>query len=337
MRKSFFTLAVIGVIVSIVATSCQSAIQQESSIDGTIQSGVSDILKKHLKEFDAEAGKVIVVETTTGKVRVMEDLTKNDNEYETSYNFFEYCHNSGLGQGVSLLAILEKGVLTLDSKIDTGNGEYIRKEYGDTIFDHNWHHGGYGKMTLRDVFSKCSNVGMVRAIEQSFSNPNGWIEQERKIIDEDGAPNSFTGYTQGWQAYYYLLDFYNAIANNGKMIVTSDKEDSVIVANPQIAKAENIDSMKSVLRYFVTDGIAKKANSDKVKIAGACATKKMDNGSIYGDFIGYFPADKPKYTVFVSLKRNSSPMSAGGMCGPIFKAIAEYLCNPNVNYKSLKK
>lgn len=255
----------------------------------------------------------------------MVGLVKDDSTYKADAHEFEYCHSSDLSQGVSLLAMLEKGRLTLDSKIDTGNGVHIREEYGDTIYDHNWSRGGYGEMSLREVFARGSAVGMVKAEGQSFANRDERIEQERKIIDEAGVPNSFVGYSQGSETYYYLLDFYNAIANGGMMIKTTDKEDSVVVVNPQIAKTENIESMKSVLRYSITDGLGMKANSDKVKIAGACATTEVDDGSVYGDFIGYFPAEAPAYTVLVSVQRNGFPASGGSMGGTIFKEIAELL------------
>jgi cell division protein FtsI (penicillin-binding protein 3) len=324
MKKVVFLFAATVAAFSMAMTGCQS--QKRSSVNDTLQNDVSGILEKSLVEFDAEAGKVIVVETATGKIRAMAALVKNGSAYTADTLAFDCRHSTGIGQSVSLLAILEKGKLTLNSMIDTGNGVYVSRESGDTIYDPNWRQGGYGEISLRDVFTKGSVVGMAKAVEESFTGSNQLLEQVRKIIDDEGAPESFvTSHWQGPDAYFYLLDFYNAIANNGKMISTSDKEDSILVTNPQIAKAGNIDSLRSVLRQFIADGLGSKANSDKVNIAGACATKAVD-GCIQCDFIGYFPAEAPKYTVFVSLKRKSRPMSAGAMCGPILKEIAEHLC-----------
>ncbi len=324
MKKVVFLFAATVAAFSLAMTACQS--QGKSSVNDALQKDVSGILEKHLAEFDADAGKVIVVETATGKLRAMVSLVKGDSAFTADAHVFESCNNSGLGQAVSLLAILEKGTLSLNSMIDTGNGVYVSRESTDTIYDPNWRQGGYGEISLREVFTKGSVVGMAKAVEQSFAGSNQLLEQVRKIIGDEGAAESFvTNYWQGPDAYFCLLDFYNAIANNGKMISISDKEDSILVANPQIAKAGNIDSLRSVLRQFIADGLGSKANSGKVNIAGACATKAVD-GSIQGDFIGYFPAEAPKYTVLVSLKRKSQPMSAGAMCGPILKDIAEHLC-----------
>ena len=324
MKKVVFLFAATVAAFSMAMTGCQS--QKRSSVNDTLQNDVTGILEKHLSEFDAEAGKVIVVETATGKIRAMAALVKNGSAYTADTLAFDCRHNSGLGQAVSLLAILEKGTLSLNSMIDTGNGVCVSRKSGDTIYDPNWQQGGYGEISLREVFTKGSEAGMAKAVEQSFTGNNQLLEQVRKIMDEEDAPESFVeGCWQGSNASFHLLDFYNAIANNGKMILTSDNENPIVVANPQVAKAGNIDSLRSVLRQFITDGLGSKANSDKVNIAGACATKAV-GGSIYGDFIGYFPAEAPKYTVLVSLKRKSRPMSAGAMCGPILKEIAEHLC-----------
>ena len=46
---------------------------------------------------------------------------------------------------------------------------------------------------------------------------------------------------------------------------------------------------------------------------------------IYADFCGYFPVEKPKYTVFVSYKRPEIPVSGGGMAGQTFRKIAEQI------------
>ena len=51
-----------------------------------------------------------------------------------------------------------------------------------------------------------------------------------------------------------------------------------------------------------------------------------DDG-IYADFCGYFPVEKPKYTVFVSYKRPEIPVSGGSMAGQTFRKIAEQIMN----------
>lgn len=319
MKKFSFTLFTAIMALGMMLTACQTGPQSKSSINDTIQDDVTAILEKHMKEYDAEEGQVIVVETTTGKIRAMVGLVEKDGRYETDAEAFEYGHKSYFHQSLSLLAILEMGKLSLDSIIDTGNGIYVFPETGDTIFDYNWRSGGYGKLSLRDVLAKESVAGMAQARERSNSDEQEW--QIIRLCDE---------YKKGFNSSLCEMAFYNAIANNGKVIRIADKEDSIVVFNPQIAKAEHIDSLKSAMRHLITDGLGQKANSDKVNIAGECATVQYDGDDrIFGDFVGFFPAEIPKYTVYVSLMKRSYPMSAGGMCGPVLKEIAEYLCEGN--------
>ena len=91
-----------------------------------------------------------------------------------------------------------------------------------------------------------------------------------------------------------------------------------------IAEKKNIESMKKAFRFYVTNGLGKKAESKMVNVAGTSGTIHTDDG-IYADFCGYFPVEKPKYTVFISYKRPEIPVSGGSMAGQTFRKIAEQI------------
>lgn len=121
-----------------------------------------------------------------------------------------------------------------------------------------------------------------------------------------------------------MVSFFNAIANGGKMVSPKLQEGSAIVADSMIAKKKNIESMQKALRFFVTNGLGKKAESKMVNVAGISGSIHTEDG-IYADFCGYFPIEKPKYTVFVSYKRSGTPAPGGNMAGRTFRKIAELL------------
>lgn len=121
-----------------------------------------------------------------------------------------------------------------------------------------------------------------------------------------------------------MVSFFNAIANGGKKVSPKMKEGSTIVVDSMIAKKKNIESMQKALRFFVTNGLGKKAESKMVNVAGISGSIHMEDG-IYADFCGYFPIEKPQYTVFVSYKRPETPASGGGMAGQTFRKIAELM------------
>ena len=108
------------------------------------------------------------------------------------------------------------------------------------------------------------------------------------------------------------------------MVSPKMQESSAIVVDSMIAKKKNIESMQKALRFFVTNGLGKKAESKMVNVAGTSGSIHTDDG-IYADFCGYFPVEKPKYTVFVSYKRPEIPVFRGGMAGQTFRKIAEQI------------
>lgn len=86
-----------------------------------------------------------------------------------------------------------------------------------------------------------------------------------------------------------------------------------------------VNDIKQALEYTVTDGLAKPAMSDEVKIAGATGTMQLPNGQYAVEFCGYFPADNPQYSVIVSINKKDKPASGGLMAGTVFKQIAELI------------
>ena len=125
-----------------------------------------------------------------------------------------------------------------------------------------------------------------------------------------------------------MVSFFNAIANGGKMVSPKLQEGSAIVADSMIAKKKNIESMQKALRFFVTNGLGKKAETKMVNVAGISGSIHTEDG-IYADFCGYFPIEKPKYTVLVSYKRPGAPAPGGNMAGQTFRKIAELLQKNN--------
>ncbi len=141
------------------------------------------------------------------------------------------------------------------------------------------------------------------------------------------------------------LTLYNAIANNGVMMKPMfvkeirDKEKTVRtfqpeILNPAIAKPSTIAKAKILLEGVVKNGTAKNLNSSVYPIAGKTGTAQIAKGNGYGkdknnityqaSFVGYFPADKPKYTCIVVVNAPSGDVYYGGkVSGPIFKQIAD--------------
>lgn len=314
--------------------------EQISTIDSNLQDTLTSVLEGKLQEYGAQSGQVIVIESLTGRIKALVGLERTDSAQFKETDEFCIPQPSGLFTTISMLAVLESGKVRLGDTIDTGNG-ILTIDDETTIKDHNWHRDGYGKISVLQGFANSSNVALVRCLQQAFPNKEDFFSQlERMSVHK---PENINGVRQDTLCFYVDCDyihaamgyakcspiqivaFYNAIATGGKMIMPALYEDSVEVISQLIASEGNLDRLKLALRYVVTDGLGKHANTDKVQVAGKQGTIQLADESYNADFCGFFPTDTPKYTVFISINKKDIPASGGGMAAPIFKQIADLL------------
>ena len=337
--------------------SCQPKQRTEiiSTIDSTLQVNATSILEEKLSEINAQSGQVIVMEVQSGQIKALVGLTKKDSTNYQSCENFSVWQSTGLMHPISLLVALETGKVKLSDKVDTGNGIY--QVHGRELKDHNWHRGGYGELTVQEGLAASSNIAIYKTMEKAFgNNPQSYFDLLANM--SYGKPDSITGIANlkpahfvapkdnnwtktafVWSSIGYnqhvspiqILTFYNAIANNGKMIQPQLFKDSVVVINPQIASRANIDSLKKALVFNITDGLCQPAKSDKVVVAGMQGTSSLSTNEdstkdMYAvEFCGYFPTDNPKYSIIVSINKAGLPASGGLMAGDVFKKIVDYI------------
>lgn len=273
----------------------QEKTEQVSTIDSDLQAKVTSIMEGKLKEFDAQSGQVIVMDIQTGQVKA-----SYGKDFTTPYR-------SELVRPAALLAALKTGKVHLGDTIDTENGVCVVGN--DTLFDNNWRRGGYGKMSIRQAFAQNSVVGIYKMAVKAFGdNMEEYLSKVREIY-------SMTGDTTS------LIVF----ANHGEWATVSPMLTLALV-NKIAANAGN-DSLKSALRYAVTDGLGMKANTNKTEVAGISGTTWQEDGSYMAEFCGYFPFKNPQYSIIVAIHKKDIPVSGGAMAGSVFKEIAEYLAD----------
>ena len=341
MRQSIFIIVVLSIF-----TSCQcrqQVILPISTIDSILQVNATSTLEEKLSEINAQSGQVIVMEVQTGQIKALVGLTKKDSTNYQPCENFSIWQSTGLMHPISLLAALETGKVKLSDKVDTGNGIY--QVQGRELKDHNWHRGGYGEITAQEGLAASSNIAIYKTMEKAFGdNPQTFFDLLANM--SYGKPDSINGIASlqpykitekniTWNCIGYeqlispiqVLTFYNAIANNGKMIQPQLYKDSVVVINPQIASRASIDSLKKALVFNITDGLGQPAKSDKVLVAGMQGTSSLSTnedstkGMYAVEFCGYFPTDNSKYSIIVSINKTGLPASGGLMAGDVFRKI----------------
>ena len=351
MKNEFIALIILFLLVS--CQSRQQVTENISTIDSILQVNVTSLLENKLSELDALSGQAIVMEVQSGQIKALVGLTKKDSANYQSCENFSVWQSTGLMHPISLLAALETGKVKLSDKVDTGNGIY--QIHGRELKDHNWHRGGYGELTVQEGLAASSNIAIYKTMEKAFgNNPQAYFNLLANM--SYGKPDSINGIANlkpahivtpkdnnwtktafVWSSIGYnqhvspiqILTFYNAIANNGKMIQPQLYKDSVVVINPQIASRANIDSLKKALVFNITDGLCQPAKSDKVLVAGMQGTSSLSTNEdstkdMYAvEFCGYFPTDNPKYSIIVSINKAGLPASGELMAGDVFKKIVD--------------
>ena len=333
--------------------------QEGSTISPALQHAADSLLNNKLTEINGLQGQVIIMNVQTGEILAMAGRERNfEGKFQPCQNFAYQQELGALTMTVSLLVGLESGKAHLSDVVDTGNGVWQIDD--DRIMkDHNWRRGGYGEVTLDRALGVSSNIGISKTIwslfkgheqdyfnkldSMSFGQPNSieGIEGLRPSVYSSPKDSDWVNKDILWSAIGYnrkiapiqMLTFYNAIANNGKMVKPTLVPGTAEVVNEQIAKKENIALMQQTLEHVVSQGLGHKAGSAKILVAGKTGTSQV-NEYYEGDnavseyqvaFCGFFPANKPKYSMIVSLNKIGLPASGGGMAGDAFHNIVEWM------------
>lgn len=324
--------------------SCTPQKEKVATIDSALQAKVDSILQDKINEINAISGHAIVMEVQTGEIKAMVG-TGNHQE-------------SGLISTASLLAALETNQVKLSDSVNVGHGVYMINDRA--LKDHNWHRGGYGEIDALKTLMVNSNIGNFLLTKRAFQEDQAYFDMLDKM--SYGQPESIEGldslkpaflYTPkdscwsnsdlAWSCIGYnqlispiqMLTFYNAIANDGKMVKPMLYKGETEVINPQIASRTNIDSLQMAMVKVVNEGLGKPAQSKKVQVAGisgGCQISTEEDNSegkrkteYAVEYCGYFPADNPKYSIIVSMNKMGLPASGSLMAGSVFSEIVDYI------------
>lgn len=150
-----------------------------------------------------------------------------------------------------------------------------------------------------------------------------------------------------------ILTFYNAIANDGVMVkpqfVTEIRHDNeviktfdTIVINESIASPQTVATLQELLKGVVENGTAKNLKKLGFSVAGKTGTAQISQGAAgynkknyTATFVGYFPADDPKYSCIIVVSDPRSGRYYGSsVSAPVFKEIAEKLYATRLGLKT---
>ena len=346
-----------------------------TTLDMKIQDLAEKAVVEELKEIDGDVGVAIVMEVATGDIKAIVNMEKTSNgTYMELQNHAvsDMLEPGSVFKTVSMMVALDDGVIDTTYKVNTGNG--VMKMHGADMRDHNWRKGGYGTISVPKILQVSSNIGVSYIIDHFYKDdPDKYVQGlYRTGIAEDlkvplqnyhkpsirrpernskGQLTNWYKTTLPWMSIGYetmvppisTITFYNAIANNGKMmrprlvkqVVRAGKvikEYPPVVIREQICKPSTLGKIQTMLRQVVSIGLGKKAGSPTFPVSGKTGTAQIAKGRkgyhsgtmhYLVSFAGYFPSDQPKYSCIVCIQKPGPSASGGGMSGPVFRKIAE--------------
>ena len=298
---------------------------------------------------------------------------KNDTYYEKLNYAIAESHEPGSTFKVaSLIVALEDKVIDTGKIIDTKNGKL--KFYNRIVRDsHNEGFGKISVANIIELSSNVGIAKIITdAYKNNPSKFIKGLEKlhvgqtlELPIKGEGKAyiPNPknkkrWYGTTLPWMSFGYgvsltpmqTLTFYNALANKGKMVkpmfVKQIKQQGKIletfstkVINKKICSQKTINQITEILKNVVKRGTANNIYNSNYFLAGKTGTCQLNYAKegktqYISSFVGYFPADNPKYSCIVVIHKPNPKIGYYGniVAAPVFQKIAQklYTDNPKI-------
>ncbi len=341
----------------------------KTTINVNMQDIAQQALLKGLRKSGGDKGVAIIMEVKTGAIKAIANLRKTrTGGWAEVYNdaVLTATEPGSTFKLASVLALMEDKLAGPDTRINLYNGK--RKFYNQWMRDASYHN--LTSSTIAEAFTISSNVGIAGLIWKYYKeNQRGYVQRIKSFglssptgIDLKGETKplikeawnrkqGWSGVTLPWMAIGYevkltpiqMLTFYNAVANNGKMmkpylVQEVLKEGRVIksyspkVLKDQIARYENIKAAQKMLRDVVIKGTAKRPLSTaKCPVAAKTGTTQSGYGldksklKYQSSMIGYFPADQPVYSVYVGIMNipRDSTYYGSKIAGPVFREMVD--------------
>lgn len=208
-----------------------------------MQDMVQSALQEWIVEAEADWGCAVVMEVATGDIKALSNVTRRaDGTLVEDYN---YAIGMSMEPGstfklAGLIALLDDAHMSLSASVDTEEGKV---QIGPVkVVDS--HAGGFGRLTLQQVFEKSSNIGMAKAVNRAYgSQPARFVNainrlgihkplelqlagEARPLVKHPAMKNGWDGTTLTMMSYGYAvrlapihtLTLYNAVANGGVMV-----------------------------------------------------------------------------------------------------------------------
>ena len=335
-------------------------------LDRGLQFLVEKKLAKALEIYGAKAGSVTVMDPYTGAILAMASFPGYDPAKFGQYEPQTYL-NPVVAQAFepgsifkifTMAAALDSGAVKPETICDACSGPAKVDKY----FINTWDNKYYPDSTMTEILVHSDNVGMV-FIGNKLGLPNfldyfknfGFTEPTQIDLQDESVPEAklvkdwtfvdlaTASFGQGFVVTGMQLLQAAAVIANGGELVRPQVVAKIISPEREIAFATKVEhrvisqtTAKTVTQMMVEaakSGEAKWVGIKGYQIAGKTGTAQVAVGGKYAEaktnasFIGFAPADKPKFVMLVTLKEPSSSPWASETAAPLWFSLCQDLLN----------
>lgn len=342
-----------------------------TTLDVSLQELAENSLRSCLDSSEAESGCVVLMEVETGYIKAISNLSLNKNgEYVESDNIaisnsFEPGSTFKI---VTAMMLLDRGLADTSDLVPTGvknfpGNEKPIRDVGGT---------NHGLVSFARALEMSSNVGISQLVYNIYNKKradfskdlkeyfafeplglNIKVHEPKPKIGSSENPTDLLRMSFGYVSRMtplQILTFYNAIANKGVMVkpqfvqsVVKDGKEverfAPIIMSEAICKRETIDKLHNVLKGVVQNGTGRRLKTASYGIAGKSGTaeigydKKHAGIQHRASFVGYFPADAPKYSCIVVISKPQKARTHGGdLAAPVFRELSDRVVGTRIDF-----
>ena len=330
-----------------------------ATIDTRYQDIAENALRKSMNQYGGQRGCAILMEVSSGYVLACSSLTRDTNGRLSENLWSNVAVSDHYEPGSTFKTVVMTAMLN-DKKIALDTAKRVRaggvKKYSATSGEINDGHGyATDTASLSGVLAKSSNIGMCELAWESYHNrrgdlkaniqaifPFGKMEPDVDVIESKtgivplNSDRDFLNLSYGYSATVtplQLVTFYNGIANGGRMvkplfcreILDGSRRSKVkpVVLNEQICSEETAKQVREMLVDVVEHGTGDIIFNTIYGIGGKTGTTQgiSDKSIKNSSFVGFFPADNPRYTCLVLVEKTS--IAGRHAAAPVFKQIAD--------------
>ncbi len=332
--------------------------------DRTVQQIVEKRLAAGIQKYGAKEGSVVVMDPKTGGILAMASAPGYDPADFSAFDKLLYKNPivaSAYEPGSTFKVLVMSAALNEKAvKADTKMNEDGPVQVGEYAI-RTWNNEYHGQQSMTEVIQHSSNVGMVFAAQKlgkdkfvQYLHDFGIGEATGIDLQEEGSPElrddrdwreidlATAAFGQGVAVTpIQMARAVAAIANGGAIMEPHmvreivDSRGKKVEIKPkkirQVISPQTAAVMTEMMVNAVDQGEAKWAKPVGYRIAGKTGTAQIPVAGHYDDkktiasFVGFAPADDPKFVMLVTLREPSSSPWGSETAAPLFFNIARDL------------